>query len=265
VAAHGDFACTAAMQLAKPLKLNPRQVAERLRARCSPPPLSALGRGHRDRRPRLHQHPPEARRQAGDRARGAGRRRGFGVQPANGEKVLVEFVSANPTGPLHVGHGRQAALGDAICNLRATQGESVWREFYYNDAGVQIQTLATSTQLRARGFKPGDAEWPPARKVRPTTATTSPTSPPTSRPKKTVKSDDREVTASGDVEDIDSIRQFAVAYLRHEQDLDLQAFSRQVRQLLPGVQPVHQRPRRGRGARSSWTPARPTSRTARCG
>ena len=79
----------------------------------------------------------------------------FGSQPARDERVLVEFVSANPTGPLHVGHGRQAALGDAICNLLATQGDKVWREFYYNDAGVQIQTLATSTQLRAKGVQAG--------------------------------------------------------------------------------------------------------------
>ncbi|RYF69048.1 MAG: arginine--tRNA ligase [Comamonadaceae bacterium] len=153
---------------------------------------------------------------------------GFGHQPARDERVLVEFVSANPTGPLHVGHGRQAALGDAICNLLATQGDSVWREFYYNDAGVQIQTLAHSTQLRARGFKPGDDCWP-----------TDPANPASKgfyngdyiadiaedfKAKKTVKSDDREYTASGDVDDIDSIREFAVAYLRHEQDLDLKAF-----------------------------------------
>ena len=80
----------------------------------------------------------------------------FGVRAAHGQRLLVEFVSANPTGPLHVGHGRQAALGDAICNLFATQGWDVYREFYYNDAGVQIGTLTKSTQLRAKGFKPGD-------------------------------------------------------------------------------------------------------------
>ena len=67
-----------------------------------------------------------------------------------GEKINVEYVSANPTGPLHVGHGRQAALGDAICRLLATQGWRVHREFYYNDAGVQIQNLALSVQARAR-------------------------------------------------------------------------------------------------------------------
>jgi arginyl-tRNA synthetase len=64
--------------------------------------------------------------------------------------VLVEFVSANPTGPLHVGHGRQAALGDALANVIASQGYAVHREFYYNDAGVQIANLAISVQARAR-------------------------------------------------------------------------------------------------------------------
>jgi arginyl-tRNA synthetase len=144
----------------------------------------------------------------------------FGFQAPRNERVLVEFVSANPTGPLHVGHGRQAALGDAICNLFATQGWQVYREFYYNDAGVQIATLANSTQLRAKGFKPGDAEWPEAAyngEYIQDIANDFIAG-------KTVTSDDRAFTASGDIEDLDSIRQFAVAYLRHEQDLDLKAF-----------------------------------------
>src|SRR4029078_1884798 len=103
---------------------------------------------------------PEAKQQVVAEVMAAGKR--FGVEPTNGRHMMVEFVSANPTGPLHVGHGRQAALGDAICNIYATQGWAVWREFYYNDAGVQIATLATSVQLRARGVKPGDAAWPEA-------------------------------------------------------------------------------------------------------
>jgi arginyl-tRNA synthetase len=133
---------------------------------------------------------------------------------------MVEFVSANPTGPLHVGHGRQAALGDAICNLYATQGWDVHREFYYNDAGVQIATLATSVQLRARGLKPGDAGWPEAAYNGDYIQDIANDF----LAKKTVKADDREFTASGDANDLDGIRQFAVAYLRHEQDLDLTAF-----------------------------------------
>ena len=88
---------------------------------------------------------PEAKQQVVREVLAAGPR--FGARPIDdsvpNKKLLVEFVSANPTGPLHVGHGRQAALGDAICNLFASQGWDVWREFYYNDAGVQIQTLPT--------------------------------------------------------------------------------------------------------------------------
>ena len=119
-----------------------------------------------------------------------------------------------------MGHGRQAALGDAICNLYATQGWDVYREFYYNDAGVQIATLATSVQLRAKGFKPGDAEWPEAAYNGDYIADIAADF----MASKTVHSDDREFTATGDVDDLDGIRLFAVAYLRHEQDLDLKAF-----------------------------------------
>jgi arginyl-tRNA synthetase len=221
VAAHGDFACTAAMQLAKPLKLNPRQLAENLRGEllASEPfqrwadAVEIAGPGFLNIRLK-----PAAKQQVVREVLAAGA--GFGVQPRHGARLMVEFVSANPTGPLHVGHGRQAALGDAICNLYATQGWDVTREFYYNDAGVQIETLANSTQLRAKGVKPGDAGWPEAayngeyiQDIANDFLS-----------KQTVRADDREFTASGDVDDLDGIRQFAVAYLRHEQDLDLQAF-----------------------------------------
>ena len=222
VASHGDLACTAAMQLAKPLALNPRQVAERLRAGLLETPafrswveaIDIAGPGFINIKLK-----PQAKQQVVHEVLAAGE--AFGNQPSNGQRVLVEFVSANPTGPLHVGHGRQAALGDAICNLYATQGWTVWREFYYNDAGVQIATLASSTQLRAQGLKPGDAGWPEAAYNGDYIAEIAADF----LARKTVRSDDREFTASGDVNDIDSIRQFAVAYLRHEQDLDLQAFS----------------------------------------
>ena len=221
VAAHGDFACTAAMQLAKPLKLNPRQLADTLRAALLDRPayqrwvadIEIAGPGFINIRLK-----PAAKQQIVAAVLGAGER--FGDQPPRGERVLVEFVSANPTGPLHVGHGRQAALGDAICNLYATQGWQVWREFYYNDAGVQIATLAHSTQLRAKGFKPGDPEWPEAAYNGEYIADIAADF----LAGKTVSADDRAFTASGDVEDLDGIRQFAVAYLRREQDLDLKAF-----------------------------------------
>jgi len=221
VAAHGDLACTAAMQLAKGLKQNPRQLGEALREALLATPafqrwvdaIELAGPGF------INIRLKDAAKQAVV-AEVLQAQATFGQKPVSGQRVLVEFVSANPTGPLHVGHGRQAALGDAICNLLATQGQEVYREFYYNDAGVQISTLANSTQLRAKGFKPGDAEWPEAAyngEYIQDIATDF-------LAQKTVQSDDREFTASGDVNDLDSIRQFAVAYLRHEQDLDLKAF-----------------------------------------
>ncbi len=221
VAAHGDLACTAAMQLAKALKQNPRQLGESLRESLLATPafqrwvdaIELAGPGF------INIRLKDAAKQAiVAEVLQAGA--AFGRQPSTGERVLVEFVSANPTGPLHVGHGRQAALGDAICNLLATQGQDVYREFYYNDAGVQISTLATSTQLRAKGFKPGDAEWPEAAYNGDYIQDIANDF----LAKKTVRSDDREFTASGDVSDLDGIRLFAVAYLRHEQDLDLKAF-----------------------------------------
>ncbi|MFM6986018.1 MAG: arginine--tRNA ligase [Hydrogenophaga sp.] len=222
VAAHGDFAVTAAMQLAKPLKLNPRQLGEQLKAALLAQPvyqqwvadIEIAGPGFLNLRltPAAKQQIVQEVLLAGD---------AFGVQPSNGQRLMVEFVSANPTGPLHVGHGRQAALGDAICNLYSTQGWNVHREFYYNDAGVQIGTLATSTQLRIKGFKPGDEQWPEAAYNGDYIQDIANDY----LAKKTVHSDDREFTASGDPEALDDIRLFAVAYLRHEQDLDLQAFA----------------------------------------
>jgi len=222
VPAHGDLATTAAMQLAKPLKLNPRQLAETLRAKLleSQPyqrwteALEIAGPGFINIR-----LTPEAKQQVVPAVLAQGVE--FGCQAASGHKMMVEFVSANPTGPLHVGHGRQAALGDAICNLYQTQGWAVYREFYYNDAGVQISTLATSTQLRAKGFKPGDPEWPEQAYNGEYIADIATDF----LAKKTVTADDRSFTASGDVTALDDLREFAVAYLRHEQDLDLQAFA----------------------------------------
>ena len=215
VAAHGDYACTAAMQLARPLKANPRQLGERLRDALLAMPAFArwveaveiAGPGFLN----LRLSPAAKQRVVTE----------ILTRRERGERVLVEFVSANPTGPLHVGHGRQAALGDAICNLLATQGWSVWREFYYNDAGVQIETLARSTQLRAQGVRPGDATWPEAAYNGDYIQDIADDF----LARKTVRADDRETTATGDVSDLDAIRAFAVAYLRHEQDLDLRAFA----------------------------------------
>ncbi|MFO7746430.1 MAG: arginine--tRNA ligase [Orrella sp.] len=145
----------------------------------------------------------------------------FGIQKATKGKVLVEFVSANPTGPLHVGHARQAALGDALCRLFAADGHEVSREFYYNDAGNQIDNLAISVQARAKGLEPDSDDYPAdgyrgdyildiAQDY---------------LARQTIQIDNGDpVTGEGDLENLDAIRQFAVAYLRREQDLDLQAF-----------------------------------------
>ena len=220
-AAHGDLAVTAAMQLAKPLKSNPRALGEQLKTALDATPafqrwvdaIELAGPGFLNIRLK-----PAAKQQVVRDVLSEKER--YGQQPQRNERVLVEFVSANPTGPLHVGHGRQAALGDAICNLFATQGWQVHREFYYNDAGVQIETLTTSVQLRARGLKPGDEGWPDAAYNGDYIQDIANDF----LARKTVQADDRSFTASGDVNDLDGIRQFAVAYLRHEQDKDLQAF-----------------------------------------
>jgi arginyl-tRNA synthetase len=220
-AAHGDLAITAAMQMARASKGNPRALAERLVAALERQPavqrwvaaLEIAGPGFINLRlsAAAKQAVVAEVLQEGSR---------FGRQPANGQRVLVEFVSANPTGPLHLGHARQAALGDAVCGLFATQGWSVTREFYYNDAGVQIATLAASVKARLDGLKPGDSAWPEAAYNGDYIADIAADF----AAGKTVKADDREFTASGNPADLDGIRQFAVAYLRHEQDLDLQAF-----------------------------------------
>ena len=220
-AAHGDLACTAAMGLAKALRRSPRDVAAALVQALGRSPavqrwvesMDVAGPGFINLRLR-----PAARQAVVAEVLDAADR--FGRQPARADRLLVEFVSANPTGPLHLGHARQAALGDALCNLYDAQGWQVSREFYYNDAGAQIATLARSVQARARGCQPGDPDWPePAYNGEYIADIAADW-----LARKTVRADDRAYTASGDVQDLDGIRQFAVAYLRHEQDLDLQAF-----------------------------------------
>ena len=220
-AAHGDLAITAAMQMARSLKKNPRELAQALVAALQQQPavqrwvqaLEIAGPGFINLRlcAAAKQAVVAEVLEAGER---------YGCQPASGLKVMVEFVSANPTGPLHVGHGRNAALGDCICNLLQSQGAEVLREFYYNDAGVQINNLGLSVQKRLQGFKPGDAQWPEqaynGEYIADIAADFA--------DRKTVRADDRSFTASGDVNDLAGITQFAVAFLRHEQDLDLQAF-----------------------------------------
>ncbi|WP_322404234.1 arginine--tRNA ligase [Massilia luteola] len=220
---HGDIACNIAMQLAKPLKTNPRELATRLVAALLAAPKAAgliesadvAGPGFINLRvaASAKQSVVATVLREGD-AFGRG-------ESGNEHHVIIEFVSANPTGPLHVGHGRQAALGDAMSALFESQGHQVTREFYYNDAGVQIATLANSVQARARGLKPGDAEWPESAYNGDYIADIAADF----LARKTVAaSDGQPATASGDTNDIESIRRFAVTYLRNEQDQDLQAF-----------------------------------------
>ena len=219
---HGDLACNLALQIAKPLRSNPRAVAQALvdalRASEAGPLIESAeiaGPGFINLRLTA-----DAKRDVIRRILSQGPAFDRGNSGA-GRRVLVEFVSANPTGPLHVGHGRQGALGDAIAAMLQANGWQVQREFYYNDAGAQIANLALSVQARARGMTPDDPAFPKdgyrgeyiadiARDYMAGATVVAERVP--------------AVTARADPEDLEAIRTFAVAYLRREQDLDLQAF-----------------------------------------
>ena len=215
---HGDFACNVAMLLAKKAGKKPRDLAAAIVAALPSSPLVAkveiAGPGfinffltdaawHEEIRRVLHE----------------GTHYGHGKSGA-GRAVGVEFVSANPTGPLHVGHARNAAIGDTLARLFSASGWKVYREFYYNDAGAQIQNLALSVQARIRGIGPDDPRWPAdgyrgdyihdvARDY---------------LDGATVEVAGERVTATRDPDDLDAVRRFAVAWLRREQDADLRAF-----------------------------------------
>jgi arginyl-tRNA synthetase len=204
---HGDFACSIALQLAKRLKRNPRQLAEALtsKALAAFPDFDKWFAGYEIAGPgfinfRLR---PAVKLAAIDSAISAGPSWGRATKDKP-LAVQVEFVSANPTGPLHVGHGRQAAIGDALAAILEARGDKVTREFYYNDAGVQIHNLALSVQARRRGLKPGDAGWPHDGYAGEYIADIA--------------------DAHRGPDDLDSIRRFAVDYLRNEQDIDLREF-----------------------------------------
>jgi len=205
-AAHGDWACNVAMQLARELKRNPRELALALIAGLPASPwldqAEIAGPGFINLRLK-----PAAKLEAVGSVLAAGARYGH-ADAGRGRPILVEFVSANPTGPLHVGHGRQAALGDAISALLEAQGWKVTREFYYNDAGVQIDNLALSVQARAREQRGEPAAFPESgyhgeyiREIA-----------------------EDFVARGGDPGDLGAVRKFAVAALRREQDEDLRAF-----------------------------------------
>ena len=225
IAAHGDIATNVAMQLARSARRNPRELAQEIVAAITAQPegnsliasAEVAGPGFINFRltNTAQQAVLDVIRETGDR---------YGYLPSQGEKVMVEFVSANPTGPLHVGHARQAALGDSLCRIFAAQGRDVKREFYYNDAGNQIDNLAISVQARAQGIEPDSDAFPAdgykGDYIRDIALDFI--------DKKTVQaSDGEQVTASGDISNLNDIRRFAVTYLRREQDLDLQAFGLQ--------------------------------------
>jgi len=205
-AAHGDWACNVAMQLARKLKRNPRELAQELIAGLPASPwlecAELAGPGFINLRLK-----PAAKLDAVRMVLAAGARYGRS-DAGRGRPVLVEFVSANPTGPLHVGHGRQAALGDAISALLEAQSWKVTREFYYNDAGVQIDNLALSVQARARAQRGEPVTFPEAgyhgEYIREIAADY--------------------LAQDGDPGDVAAVRRFAVAALRREQDEDLRTF-----------------------------------------
>ncbi len=215
---HGDFACNVAMLLAKPARTRPRELAEKLVAAMPSNTLvdriEIAGPGFINFFLGAPAYHAEVRRilEQGD---AYGRNTG-----GAGRTVGVEFVSANPTGPLHVGHGRNAVIGDCLSRLFDASGWNVKREYYYNDAGVQIANLAISVQARARGITPDDSSWPEAGYRGDYIADVARAY----LDRCAVVADGETVVGTGDVDDLDAIRRFAVASLRQEQDLDLQAF-----------------------------------------
>jgi arginyl-tRNA synthetase len=218
LATHGDYACNLAMQLAKPLRKSPRDIAQALIAAL--PASDAVAKMEIAGAGFINVFITTAAKQGvvrGVLQAGAG----YGhIHLGAGRKVGVEFVSANPTGPLHVGHGRGAAVGDCLCSVLHAAGWNVTREFYYNDAGVQIDNLTHSVQLRCKGITPDDPSWPEMGYRGDYIADVAQAY----LAQETVEADDQHVHASGDVNDTEAIRHFAVAYLRREQDVDLRAF-----------------------------------------
>jgi arginyl-tRNA synthetase len=204
--AHGDLSSNVAMQLSKSLRRNPRELAAKFVEAIAAPvrqsgiadSVTIAGAGFLNIKLKS-----TVKLNAVGTALAEGRNYGR-ARASKPEKIQVEFVSANPTGPLHVGHGRQGALGDAIAALLESQGHAVTREFYYNDAGAQIENLALSVQARARGLKPGDSGWPKDGYAG-----------------EYIEDIAKEIKNSND---LDAIRKHAVAYLRKEQDEDLKAF-----------------------------------------
>jgi arginyl-tRNA synthetase len=215
---HGDFATNAAMALAKPARTNPRALAQALVAALPQNGLlqkvDIAGPGFINFFLGPAAYYEEVRDVLGEGAR-------YGTSALAAErKTQVEFVSANPTGPLHIGHGRAAAVGDCLARVLTASGAQVTREFYYNDAGAQIDNLAKSVQARVNGMTPDDAGWP-ADGYRGDYIIDVANA---YLRGDTVEFEDHTVAGAKDADDLDAIRRFAVAYLRREQNADLAAF-----------------------------------------
>jgi len=217
-AGQGDFSTNAAMLLAKPARSNPRAMAQALVDAL--PATSDLAKVEIAGPGFINFYVDEGawRRQVGDVLKqGAAYGRN---ESGKGHRAGVEYVSANPTGPLHVGHGRAAVIGDCIARVLDANGWSVAREFYYNDAGAQINNLAISVQARAQGRGPEHPDWPEdgyrGDYIKDVAASYLRGD--------SVEVEGHVVTGAKDANDLDAIRQFAVAYLRREQNLDLEAY-----------------------------------------
>jgi arginyl-tRNA synthetase len=200
---HGDWATNLAMVLAKPLKSRPREIAERLRDAMR---LDSAGVSKVDiAGPGFMNFWIDAGRIASGLREILAADEKYGRSNVGGGRVVnVEFVSANPTGPLHVGHGRQAALGDAISTLLEVTGWNVTREFYYNDAGAQIDNLAASVEARLNELRGKPAQIPEG-----------------GYHGEYIRELAERYNANSEGL---TVREFAVRELRKEQDLDLQAF-----------------------------------------
>lgn len=221
---HGDLACTVAMQCARALKRNPREIAASLvEAMKKDSEFTRLLSDVQIAGPGFINFRLNAGSKFAVIADILTKKDAYGSSDAcRGKRVLLEYVSANPTGPLHLGHARQGALGDVLSRIMATQGYGVTREFYYNDAGVQIDNLTLSVQARAKELqglaKPedfpengyhGDYIFEIARDYLKGMRITAP--------------DQTVIESTGDINDTQAVRRYAVAFLRNEQDADLKA------------------------------------------
>ncbi len=214
----GDFSTNAAMLLAKPARSNPRTIAQAIVNGL--PPNADIGKVEIAGPGFINFHIDEAawRRQLGEVfAQGARYGRNLTGQ---GRCAGVEYVSANPTGPLHVGHGRAAVIGDCIARVLDANGWEVAREYYYNDAGVQIENLALSVQARARGIGTDDPAWPENGYRGDYIADVAQAY----LDGASVELDGETLTGARDADNLDAIRRFAVAWLRREQNSDLAAY-----------------------------------------